>query len=126
MLKRPSEMEDVPQKMTLRDKLTLSNQILAQTLVDQLTASEAFQLADFNIPKNHSDQQNRTLQSKWFSEFPWLHYNEQSNSVLCFICMQQNARSNLQAARSKEVCFISKGFFKLERGVGMIQGASSV
>ena len=50
MLKRPPEMEDVPQKMTLRDKLTLSSQILAQTLVDQSTASEAFQLADFNIP----------------------------------------------------------------------------
>ena len=32
MLKRPSEMEDVPQKITLRDKLTLSGQILAQTL----------------------------------------------------------------------------------------------
>ena len=28
MLKRPSEMEDVPQKITLRDKLTLSSQIL--------------------------------------------------------------------------------------------------
>ena len=32
MLKRPSEMEDVSQKITLRDKLTLSSQILAQTL----------------------------------------------------------------------------------------------
>ena len=32
MLKRPPEMEDVPQKMTLRDKLTLSSQILARTL----------------------------------------------------------------------------------------------
>ena len=33
MLKRPPEMEDVPQKMTLRDKLTLSSQILTQTLI---------------------------------------------------------------------------------------------
>ena len=32
MLKRPSAMEDVPQKITLRDKLTLRSQILAQTL----------------------------------------------------------------------------------------------
>ena len=39
-----------------------------------------------------------------------LHYNEQGDSVLCFICMQQNAKSSLRAARSKEVCFISKGF----------------
>ena len=33
LLKRPSEMEDVPQKITLMDKLTLSSQILAQTLI---------------------------------------------------------------------------------------------
>ena len=33
MLKRPSEMENVPQKITLRDKLTPSSQILAQTLI---------------------------------------------------------------------------------------------
>ena len=33
MLKQPSEMEDVPQKITLRDKLTLSSQILAQILL---------------------------------------------------------------------------------------------
>ena len=32
MLKRPSETENVPQKITLRDKLTPSSQILAQTL----------------------------------------------------------------------------------------------
>ena len=32
MLKRPSEMEDVPQKISLRDKFTLCSQILAQTL----------------------------------------------------------------------------------------------
>ena len=30
MRKRPSEMEIVPQKITLRDKLALSSQILAQ------------------------------------------------------------------------------------------------
>ena len=41
----------------------------------------------------HCGKQNRAFQSKWFSEFPWLHYNEQSDSVLCFICMQQNAKN---------------------------------
>ena len=34
MLKRTTEMGDVPQKITLRDKLTLSSQILAQTLLE--------------------------------------------------------------------------------------------
>ena len=74
-----------------------------QRQLEQWTASQAveinitepFQPADFNFPKNHCGKQNCAFQSKWFLEFPWLHYNEQSNSVLCFICMQQNAKSNL-------------------------------
>ena len=61
-----------------------------QRQVDQLTASEAveinitepFQPADFNFLKKHCGKQNRAFQSKWFSEFPWLHYNEQSDSVI--------------------------------------------
>ena len=55
-----------------------------QRQVDQSTASEAveinitepFQPADFNFPKKHCGKQNRAFQSKRFSEFPWLHYNE--------------------------------------------------
>ena len=38
----------------------------------------------FQLSKKHCGKQNRAFQSKWFSEFPWLHYNEQSDSVLCF------------------------------------------
>ena len=65
--------------------------------------------------------------SKWFSEFPWLHYNEQSDSVLCdLICMQQNSKSNLQSARSIGTLLYFLRVFRLENGVGVIQGASSV
>ena len=61
-----------------------------QRQVDQSTASKAveikitepFQPADFNFPEKHCGKQNHTLQSKRFSEFPCLHYNEQSDSVL--------------------------------------------
>ena len=77
----------------------------------EINITEPFQPADFNFPKiivaNRITHFNPV---QWFSEFPWLYYNEQSDSVLCFICMQQNAKSNLPAARSKEVCFISEGF----------------
>ena len=48
MLKRPSEMEDVPQKTILRDKLTLSSQILAQTLVTRKTSGLLFQQSTRN------------------------------------------------------------------------------
>ena len=79
----------------------------------------------FQLPKKHCGKQIRAFQSKWFSEFPWLHYNEQSDSVLCFICMQQNAKSNLRATRTKEVFTYfqtlrprKRGFLNLDRETG--------
>lgn len=54
--------------------------------------------------------QMRSFQAHWFKEFPWLHYKEHNDSVLCFICAQQNEKSNLKAARNKELIFIEKGF----------------
>ena len=95
-----------------------------QRRVDQSTASKAveinitdpFQPVNFNFPKKHCGKQNRAFQSKRFSGFPWLHYNnEQNDSALCFFFMQQNAKSNLRAARIKEVCFISNGFLNWKR-----------
>ena len=68
---------------------------------------EPFQPANFMFPKKLCGKQNRAFQSKWFIEFRWLHYNEQNDSVFSFICVQQNAKLNLRAARNKELAFIS-------------------
>ncbi|XP_074609646.1 zinc finger MYM-type protein 1-like [Acropora palmata] len=81
-----------------------------QSLTDNLHITEPFQPTNFNFPKKTFGKQNRSFQSKWFNDFPWLHYNEQSDSVLCFICAQQNQKLNLRAARNKEWVFISQGF----------------
>ena len=81
---------------------TMSRQELSppiQQQVEHSTASQAlgvhtaepFQAADFNFPNKLCSKQNRAFSSKRFSEFPWLHYNEQNDSVFCFICVQQNA-----------------------------------
>ena len=81
-----------------------------QSLTDNLHITEPFQPTNFNFPKKTFGKQNRPFQSKWFNDFPWLHYNEESDSVLCFICAQQNEKLNLRAARNKEWVFISQGF----------------
>ena len=48
-------------------------------------------------------------------QFPLLHYNEENDSVLCFICAKQNAKENLISATKKEEAFlkvpISEFFF---------------
>ena len=90
-----------------------------QRQVDQSTASEAveinitetFQPAHFNFPKKHCGKQNHAFQSKWFSEFPWLHYNnEQSDSVLCFICMQQMQNQIFELPEVRKSALFLRGF----------------
>ena len=72
--------------------------------------TQPFQPADFTFPKKQCAKQNRAFQAKWFTEFPWLHYNEKDDSVLCFICSQQSAKLNLRAAKNKESAFTSQSF----------------
>ena len=81
---------------------------MSQTLGFRVT--EAFQSANFRFRKKLCGKQNRAFQSKWFLVFRWLHYNEQNDSVFCFICVQQNAKLNLRTARNKELAFTSEGF----------------
>ena len=83
----------------------------SQSSIDiYLHITEPFQPTNFTFPKKTFGKQNRSFQAKWFTDFPWLHYNEQSDSVVCFICVQQNEKLNLRAARNKEWVFISHGF----------------
>ena len=65
---------------------------------------------NFDFPKKGYGKQNRSFQQKWFEQFPWLHYNEENDSVLCFICTKQNAKENLISATKKEEAFL-KGVF---------------
>ena len=83
----------------------------SQSSIDiHLHITEPFQPTNFTFPKKTFGKQYRSFQAKWFTDFPWLHYNEQSDSVVCFICVQQNEKLNLRAARNKEWVFISHGF----------------
>jgi hypothetical protein len=54
--------------------------------------------------------QNRSFQSTWFENFPWLHYDEKSDWVLCFTCSKQCAEGNLKTALKKELTFMTEGF----------------
>ena len=65
---------------------------------------------NFVFPKKQQGKQKRSCQAKWFVNFPWLHYNQQNDSVLCFNCMKQDQQGNLRAATKKEMAFISSGF----------------
>ena len=52
----------------------------------------------FRFPQREFDQKTvtnckRSFQAKWFSKWPWLHYNEDSDSV-CFHCIKAQTSWN--------------------------------
>ena len=64
----------------------------------------------FVFPKRKVGKQLRACQHKWFIDFPWLHYDQKRDCVLCFHCMRQNKRDNLGTATKKCDAFITTGF----------------
>ena len=64
--------------------------------------------SSFTFLKTAFGKQNRSCQSRWFTEFNWLDYDEVSDSVTCFICKKH--LKNLEMENKKEETFLSTGF----------------
>ena len=47
------------------------------------------------FPMRSFGKQQRVFRSSWYTQYPWLHYQEGSDSVLCFQCMVARKRSLL-------------------------------
>ena len=61
--------------------------------------------SSFSIPKTAFGKQNRSCQSRWFTEFSWLDYDEVNNSVIC-----KKHLKNLEMEKNKEEAFLTTGF----------------
>ena len=70
----------------------------------------AFQSKNFHFPKKSYGKQNRSFQQKLFERFPWLRYNEENDSVLCFICAKRKAKKKNDICTKKEEAFLKGGF----------------
>ena len=67
----------------------------------------------FKFPKRSFGKKkivNRSFQLIWFEKWPWLHYVENNDTVLCFMCAQASAQRKLQWSSNLDLAFISKGF----------------
>ena len=51
---------------------------------------------------------NRSFQSIWFEKWPWLHYVENDDTVLCITCAQASAQKKAQWSSNLDLAFISK------------------
>lgn len=64
----------------------------------------------YSFPKKQQGKQSRSCQAKWFQLFPWLHYNRENDSVLCFTCMREYNKGNLSSSTKKDQSFLSSGY----------------
>ncbi len=55
--------------------------------------------------------EKRSFKSSWFDTWPWLHYLEGKDSMLCFYCSQATEKKLLQKDNcNTHPAFISVGF----------------
>lgn len=78
---------------------------------------EPHQPKKFQFPKKRYGSQNRAFQPTWFDNFPWLHYDENTDTVLCFTCHKQYAKGNLKTANKKDLAFIKEGFANWKKAI---------
>ena len=73
------------------------------------------------IPKQLTFSKNRkrvlSFQAGWFAEFPWLHYCNDVQGVLCFYCVKAEASKLSNLARKRETAFIVDGFTNWKKGI---------
>ena len=62
-----------------------------------------------SFPLHEFGKQRRSFCSSWYSKYPWLHYQEGNDTVLCFYCLVAHKRS-LQITQTKDEAFGSSGF----------------
>ena len=67
------------------------------------------QLASFPKVSFGKGSKKRSFQSSWFDKWPWLHWNESHESVLCHVCIQAVKAGTLRA-KTCDQAFISRGF----------------
>ena len=69
------------------------------------------------FPKRAFGKRNRAFQSVWFKEFPWLHYLDDTDVVLCHTCARADEKKLLFSVRNADRCFLSEGFSNWKKAI---------
>ena len=75
-----------------------------------MSTSEPHQPQSFSFPKRQFRKAKRSCQASWFKRWPWLHYLEDQDDILCFICVRASSEKKLNWSNNAEAAFISEGF----------------
>ena len=84
--------------------------MVAEHEVEELL-TEPYQPNPKNMPVQKLPNKTLHFQDKWFREFPWLHYSQTLNGVLCFYCAETFKREKSNpVSKHVEEAFVSAGF----------------
>jgi hypothetical protein len=60
--------------------------------------------------KGKNTMKKLTFQASWYETFPWLHYREDVNGVICFYCNRAKQTNMTTADLHEEPTFVTAGF----------------
>ena len=73
------------------------------------TIDKPHQPLSFSFPKRQFGKKNivyRSFQASWFSSWPWLHYDEANDTVLCHLCTRAVTENKMKPGNS-DAAFVS-------------------
>ena len=94
-----------PKQARLLNDATSSENTILEQHIPPLT---------FKFPR---DKDGRCCQHDWFVKYPWMHYVEEKDIILCFTCLQAHKYGKTSTSRRNEDAFISVGFRKWKKGI---------
>ena len=67
--------------------------------------------SSFKFPKTKfgKEEKKRSVQSNWFQSWTWLHYQESSDELFCFLCVKAYQQKKIHNTKTEQT-FISTGF----------------
>ena len=72
----------------------------------------------------HFGKQKRAFNPKWFDQFKFMHYREDSDSVICHTCAVANEQKLLHLDTKREDTFITIGFVNWNKAKEKFQAHS--
>ena len=100
----PSSRKNQGNDQCASNETTHSTSSTEQTLIPESPNQQVF-----TFPQWMFGSQQRSFCSSWYNKYPWLHYLESTDSVLCFYCMVADRRG-LPVTKNKDEAFCKAGF----------------
>ena len=76
---------------------------------------------NYDYPKRKFGNRERAFLPEWFKSFPWLHYVNEKDVVLCSICRPHNLSGYLKLLNKKDGAFLTDGFSNWKKTVKKFQ-----